>query len=560
MQKAYERLTKTYESKQGAYDRSVCLLAFVLVFGVHWQLLQACLPIKYSSFVMHYVYTLSQIMLSKEFVDDSGSSGEEDTSRQSLPPPNASKKTRKQEKTVVGTFITKSEAIQAAQEAMAAEGIPFVLICEDPGGAVDYRSPGFVKNDPNTWVPRSTMPHNVKTWSTIFFRCRCYRHRGKKREVENGIAGLDGQNSQRNWLQRSQIESGRSRGLWKKGTDVRLSVERGCGRNLWVSQRWDPHGQRFGVVDVWFTGQHSDECHTVAKLNSGLDPSLLRWVETMVDIGKDTTEILFWFQSPGVIPSEDLKPPTPPIGFSDHSSWTITEKAVENVIQKTRRGSHLHPDDAKATTMMLKELSSKRLFLFVNGYRYRSSHLGIFFLSFSLVIAEGLPEGKTYGEQMPDGTSVLFWQKQSCKCPEVANGVRVCVRSHGCAPFMAVVQTEAMRTFIKDYPPKAMFLDATCTTNMYRWPLYAIVAMDHFGSAYPIAFLVTSYETWEPIANFLDVIDEASAECFKELKTIFIDKSDTEIKAIKGMYCIEPSQCVPSIAMPVILILVYHDL
>ena len=64
----------------------------------------------------------------------------------------------------------------------------------------------------------------------------------------------------------------------------------------------------------------------------------------------------FWLH-PELISIEALKPPIKPKGFLD-SAWHLTEKCVENIIQKLRRDSYLDADDKISTEIFKSVLST----------------------------------------------------------------------------------------------------------------------------------------------------------------------------------------------------------
>ena len=89
-----------------------------------------------------------------------------------------------------------------------------------------------------------------------------------------------------------------------------------------------------------------------------------------------------------------------------------------------------------------------------------------------------------------------------------------CFSMEGCSPFIAVLQQPWQRQFISDMAAKNQLdivcLDATGQVNQYRWLLYAIVAADEFGEAVPLAYMITSSESHEPIVTFLEVVKGCS--------------------------------------------------
>ncbi|CAB5208696.1 unnamed protein product [Rhizophagus irregularis] len=49
-------------------------------------------------------------------------------------------------------------------------------------------------------------------------------------------------------------------------------------------------------------------------------------------------------------------------------------------------------------------------------------------------------------------------------------------------------------------------LDATGSTNQYRWLLYSIIIGDEGGHGIPLAFMITSWESHEPITKFFELL------------------------------------------------------
>lgn len=152
---------------------------------------------------------------------------------------------------------------------------------------------------------------------------------------------------------------------------------------------------------------------------------------------------------------------------------------------------------------------------------------------FSCWITGKLKAG-TLHETIPTEASVLYWQAQKCDCTCIRRNIKICTRGPTCRPFLAVIQTPEMREYLVKRKPECFFMDATGSTNMYRWLTYAIIANDEQGMGIPITFMITSWETWVPIAMFLQVLLSSNEVGLSKLKQFMIDKSDAEIKAIKG--------------------------
>ncbi|CAB4430372.1 unnamed protein product [Rhizophagus irregularis] len=92
-----------------------------------------------------------------------------------------------------------------------------------------------------------------------------------------------------------------------------------------------------------------------------------------------------------------------------------------------------------------------------------------------------------------------------------------------------------MRNFCKKLKWDMCCLDATGSTNQYRWLLYSIIISDEGGHGIPLAFMITSWESHEPIVKFLEVLHITNSIAFSP-KVFMIDKSDTEILAINTFY------------------------
>ena len=60
---------------------------------------------------------------------------------------------------------------------------------------------------------------------------------------------------------------------------------------------------------------------------------IIQWVSLLVKMGHSIEEIMRFWLHPELISIEALKPPIKPKGFLD-SAWHLTEKCVENIIQK----------------------------------------------------------------------------------------------------------------------------------------------------------------------------------------------------------------------------------
>ena len=83
-------------------------------------------------------------------------------------------------------------------------------------------------------------------------------------------------------------------------------------------------------------------------------------------------------------------------------------------------------------------------------------------------------------------------------------GTKKC-QQKSCQPFILVIQTLWQRDLVKRLAASGhldcVCLDATFQVTMYRWGRHAIVGPDVFGEAVPLAYCITSSETWEPITK-----------------------------------------------------------
>ncbi|PKC00744.1 hypothetical protein RhiirA5_505010 [Rhizophagus irregularis] len=79
-------------------------------------------------------------------------------------------------------------------------------------------------------------------------------------------------------------------------------------------------------------------------------------------------------------------------------------------------------------------------------------------------------------ENLSPNNSILFWQQQQCLCYKDSKE--------------------------KGYYKSANY--ATGSTNQYRWLLYSIIIGDEGGHGIPLAFMITSWESHEPITKFFE--------------------------------------------------------
>ncbi|PKK75273.1 hypothetical protein RhiirC2_863342 [Rhizophagus irregularis] len=137
-------------------------------------------------------------------------------------------------------------------------------------------------------------------------------------------------------------------------------------------------------------------------------------------------------------------------------------------------------------------------------------------------------------ENLSPNNSILFWQQQQCLCYKDSKE-KGCYKSANCNPFICIIQTQEMRNSCKKINWDMCCLDATGSTNQYRWLLYSIIIGDEGGHGIPLAFMITSWESHEPITKFFEVLHITNGIAFSP-KVFIIDKSDTEILAINIFY------------------------
>ena len=107
-------------------------------------------------------------------------------------------------------------------------------------------------------------------------------------------------------------------------------------------------------------------------------------------------------------------------------------------------------------------------------------------------------------DKLSSNNSILYWQQQQCFCHNNSKE-KGCYRTENCDPFICIIQTQEMREFCKKLKWDMCCLDATGSTNQYRWLLYSIIIGDEGGHEIPLAFMITSWESHEPIVKFFEV-------------------------------------------------------
>ena len=120
---------------------------------------------------------------------------------------------------------------------------------------------------------------------------------------------------------------------------------------------------------------------------------------------------------------EEIRTSFNPQSFRQYPRWYPTIAILRTHEQQSRQSAQLSPDDAESV------------------YRYCK-------------ILSGLESGEirtyTYEKGIPTGTSVLFYQKQTCKCNATkvsssTQGKKVCHGSPTCEPFILIVQVPQLR-------------------------------------------------------------------------------------------------------------------
>ena len=136
-------------------------------------------------------------------------------------------------------------------------------------------------------------------------------------------------------------------------------------------------------------------------------------------MGHNIEEIMRFWLHPELISIEALKPPIKPKGFLD-STWHLSEKCIENVIQKFRRNSYLDANDKISTELLLKSLSC---------LESKQSPFNV--------------------ENLSHNNSILFWQQQQCFCHKNSKE-KGCYKTADCDPFICIIQTQKMHNFVRN--------------------------------------------------------------------------------------------------------------
>ena len=160
-------------------------------------------------------------------------------------------------------------------------------------------------------------------------------------------------------------------------------------------------------------------------------------------------------------------------------------------------------------------------------------------------------EWRKEGEAVPVDVSVLYWQRQQCTCPQLADNLKkakskeakaeekdlaCCRHGAGCVPFVAVIQEGWQRDFLrtaKQYT-SVLLVDATGSTNANRWSLYGAVVPNNAGHAVPAAYLLTSVDSHKEIKHLFTGISRYGALYVPS--KVMMDDDDKEMKAAGEAY------------------------
>lgn len=79
----------------------------------------------------------------------------------------------------------------------------------------------------------------------------------------------------------------------------------------------------------------------------------------------------------------------------------------------------------------------------------------------------------------------------------------------GVQPILIILMTVEMRKNFERYGNEMVFMDATGDTNIYGYPLYALIVQDCHGRGIPVAYVLSSSEDQETLSKALRTIKEA---------------------------------------------------
>ena len=96
-------------------------------------------------------------------------------------------------------------------------------------------------------------------------------------------------------------------------------------------------------------------------------------------------------------------------------------------------------------------------------------------------LSGGLESGEMRNDvdDISDSVSILFYQKQVCKCHTTQSSScstkekNVCYGSSECVPFIVIVQEGWQRKFACEFRllMRILFMDETHGVNQWRWPM-----------------------------------------------------------------------------------------
>ncbi|PSC73813.1 SWIM zinc finger domain containing [Micractinium conductrix] len=281
----------------------------------------------------------------------------------------------------------------------------------------------------------------------------------------------------------------------KKRLYMEGSHKNGCSWRLNASTGMD------GSITATQSGAHATDgdcpCGSMAHARR-LSPATKDWIANLLDLCVSKDRIYEFCLHPERMPKGFPRPPP-----GEGPRWVPTWPQLGSLEQRHRAAARLDPDDQAAVAKFIAEHGA-------------------------------LPPGEAHTVYTAGAADVLYHQEFICKCYGDNSGTKKC-QQKGCQPFMLVIQSPWQRTMVRQLAATGHLdcvgMDATFQVTRYRWGLHALVGPDTFGEAVPLAYCITSSETWEPITKFLDVVKGANPQLSP--RVIVIDKSNTEIRAIK---------------------------
>lgn len=358
------------------------------------------------------------------------------------------------------------------------------------------------------------------------------------------------------FLTQCMEDANRKRKQHRRGIYVKESHKINCKRSLTMLWNINPSAKSTlqSSISVYLSNCHKERCNQLATYST-VPPLIKDWILKQIEDGVSSDTILDKWYRPEEHREANAPPSKPPGWHAD--MWKITERMVKNMIQKLRRESMLHPEDRKATEMLLK----------LQG------------------------EGRDSCEMPPHATSdnascILYWQHQvkydsafrdsgqRLKYPEhlfrnanVNTQRAVCQRVVLQNPlYLTHVSEEATvnpswllfrvlpcgnlwKSTLSDlcvWTPRALSINIVglCMPLLLLPIMAPVCFIDHlrfllnyltYYAATPVAFLVTSWENHRPLEKCLEVLEKANSSAFRP-KTFMIDKSDSEIMAISNYY------------------------